>query len=142
METEDNLDLAAVVAYEHHIRLNGEGYPSLSYPRPCHQASNMVHVCDVFDALRTHRPYRDAWAHERVIDYLQEGAGSEFEPTLAHAFVQMMERWEHRIAELEETDEGLPLTGSPDAPAEGMSAASPVTAESAAAVPPEATPNT
>ena len=142
METEDNLDLAAVVAYEHHIRLNGEGYPSLSYPRPCHQASNMVHVCDVFDALRTHRPYRDAWEHERVIDYLQEGAGSEFEPTLAHAFVQMMERWEHRIAELEETDEGLPLTGSPDAPAEGMSAASPVTAESAAAVPPEATPNT
>jgi hypothetical protein len=41
LETEDQLDLAATVAYEHHIKLNGGGYPTLSYPRACHQASSV-----------------------------------------------------------------------------------------------------
>jgi len=54
METEKHLDLAAVVAYEHHIRIDGGGYPNVKFDRACHQASNLVHVCDVFDALRTH----------------------------------------------------------------------------------------
>ncbi|HSM61163.1 MAG TPA: HD domain-containing phosphohydrolase, partial [Longimicrobiales bacterium] len=57
LETEQHLDMAAVVAYEHHIRIDGGGYPALRFARKCHQASNLVHVCDVFDALRTHRPY-------------------------------------------------------------------------------------
>ncbi|MCK5650384.1 MAG: HD domain-containing protein, partial [Gemmatimonadetes bacterium] len=61
LSTEEQLDLAAVVAYEHHIKLDGSGYPRMEYPRKCHQASDLVHVCDVFDALRTDRPYRDAW---------------------------------------------------------------------------------
>ena len=61
MASEENLDLAAVVAYEHHIMQNGGGYPKLEYPRECHQASKLVHVCDVYDALRTNRPYRAAW---------------------------------------------------------------------------------
>ena len=70
IETEEQLDLAAVVAYEHHIKIDGGGYPSLRFPRACHQASNLVHVCDVFDALRTDRPYRGAWDTERVLGLL------------------------------------------------------------------------
>lgn len=109
IETEEHLDLAAVVAYEHHIRLNGAGYPSLHHPRKCHQASNMVHVCDVYDALRTHRPYRDAWDSRRVVEYIAEGAGTEFDADLARAFVQMMGQWEERIAYVQEEDEALPI---------------------------------
>ena len=111
METEEHLDLAAVVAYEHHIKLNGGGYPSLSYPRSCHQASDMVHVCDVFDALRTDRPYRDAWEQDRVLGLIEEGAGSEFDPELAHAFVKMIRQWSDRIAELDDPSGDLPLGG-------------------------------
>jgi putative nucleotidyltransferase with HDIG domain len=99
LEAEERLDLAAVVAYEHHIRIDGGGYPALAYARPCHEASNLVHVCDVFDALRTHRPYREAWPAERALAIIEEGAGPEFDADIAHAFVQMMRRWEHRIAE-------------------------------------------
>ncbi|MGD8321207.1 MAG: HD-GYP domain-containing protein [Gemmatimonadota bacterium] len=99
LAAEENLDLAAVVAYEHHIRIDGGGYPSLSYPRPCHEASNLVHVCDVFDALRTHRPYREAWPAERALKIIEEGAGPEFDADVAAAFVQMMRRWESRVAE-------------------------------------------
>jgi putative nucleotidyltransferase with HDIG domain len=109
LSTEEQLDLAAVVAYEHHIKIDGGGYPKMEYPRKCHQASDLVHVCDVFDALRTDRPYRDAWELPRVLSYLEEGAGAEFDPDLAYAFCQMMRRWETRVAELESENQPIPL---------------------------------
>jgi putative nucleotidyltransferase with HDIG domain len=90
LERQDDLDLAAVVAYEHHIMIDGGGYPSFHYPRACHHASHLVHVCDVYDALRTRRPYRDAWPAEKVLTYIGERAGSEFEPDVARAFLRMM----------------------------------------------------
>jgi len=98
LETQSNLDLAAVVAYEHHIRIDGGGYPSVRYRRACHQASNLVHVCDVFDALRTNRPYREAWSTERALAIIEEGAGPEFDREIALTFVQMMRRWDGRVA--------------------------------------------
>ena len=100
METEEHLDLAAVVAYEHHIRIDGGGYPNIIFARACHQASNLVHVCDVFDALRTHRPYRKAWPTERALGIIEEGAGPEFDAHIAKAFVTMMRKWEGQITEV------------------------------------------
>ena len=91
MESEDELELAAVVAYEHHIMLNGGGYPTVHYSRECTLASRLVHVCDVFDALSTKRPYRDAWPLEKVLAYLEERAGTEFDPDLVAAFNRTMQ---------------------------------------------------
>jgi HD-GYP domain-containing protein (c-di-GMP phosphodiesterase class II) len=108
---ESNLDLAAVVAYEHHIKLNGGGYPTLTHPRRCHQASDLVHVCDVFDALRTRRPYRPAWETDRALQYLEREAGREFDPDLVGAFVGMMRTFEGRVAEVEDRDEPLLVVG-------------------------------
>jgi putative nucleotidyltransferase with HDIG domain len=98
METGQRLELAAVVAYEHHIMLNGHGYPPLRFRRECHEASRIVHVCDIYDALRTNRPYRDAWSTEATLEYLEERAGIELDPELARAFVAMMQRRETRVA--------------------------------------------
>jgi putative nucleotidyltransferase with HDIG domain len=92
IESGRRLDLAAAVAHEHHIMINGHGYPTYHYRRDCHKASKLVHVCDVFDALRTRRPYRDAWEQERVLTYIEERAGTEFEPEAATAFVTMMRK--------------------------------------------------
>ena len=95
--SDKELDLAAAVAYEHHIMLNGNGYPHCHYHRDCHRASELVHVCDVYDALRTNRPYRSAWEAEQVLAYIEERAGTEFEPEIAGQFVQMMRVLEGRI---------------------------------------------
>ena len=81
--SEPDLDMAAVVAYEHHIMLNGGGYPCFSYQRDCHRASKLVHICDVYDALRTKRPYRDAWPSEKVLAYIEERSGTEFDGSTA-----------------------------------------------------------
>jgi putative nucleotidyltransferase with HDIG domain len=106
--TEPELDLAAVVAYEHHIMLNGGGYPSLQYPRACHQASRLVHVCDVYDALRTNRPYRDAWAADKILAYIEERSGTEFDGEIAHAFTRMIREWEPAVAELSTAEAAIP----------------------------------
>ena len=96
LQRESRLDLAATVAYEHHIVLNGTGYPHLHYPRHCHHASHLVHICDFYDALRTNRPYRGAWESEKVLAYIENGIGREFEETAARAFVDMMKKWGSR----------------------------------------------
>ena len=98
LDVEADLDLAVVVAYEHHIMINGGGYPVLHYTRDCHQASKLVHVCDVYDALRTRRPYREAWSFDKTLGYLEERSGLEFDPELGGAFVRMMKQWEGQVA--------------------------------------------
>ena len=101
--SDKQLDLAAVVAYEHHIMLNGGGYPCLHYGRDCHRASRLVHVCDVYDALRTRRPYRDAWESERALEYIESRAGTEFDPDVARAFCSMMRQLDRRLVVVDET---------------------------------------
>ncbi len=102
IEQETRLELAAFVAYEHHVMLNGGGYPTLRYPRACHYASKVVHVCDVYDALCTDRPYRPAWTSDRALGYLAERSGTEFDPELVDAFTRMIREWEQRRAPIEE----------------------------------------
>lgn len=97
-ESDRQLDLAATVAYEHHIMLNGGGYPERHFHRECHQASKIVHICDVYDALRTNRPYRAAWESERVLTHMTASAGSDFDPDIVNAFGTMMRQWEKRVA--------------------------------------------
>ncbi len=93
---EKNLDLAATVAYEHHIMINGQGYPRFRYERETHFASRLVHLCDVFDALCTARPYRDAWASEMALAYIEERGGTDFDQQMADAFTGMMRLWTHQ----------------------------------------------
>jgi len=93
------LDLAAVVAYEHHIMLDGTGYPCRHFARETHYGSRLVHVCDVYDALRTRRPYREAWESEAALAYIEERAGLEFDPALAHTFIAMMRRSDQQVME-------------------------------------------
>ncbi len=115
IEREANLDLAAVVAYEHHIRWDGGGYPARTYKRRCHPASDLVHVCDVYDALRTHRPYRKAWTQERVLGYIEEEVGKEFEPELAQQFLAMMRRWGPKLFRITSAEDAVPI-GESDEP--------------------------
>jgi putative nucleotidyltransferase with HDIG domain len=98
LDSQDAMELAAVVAYEHHIMIDGGGYPRLPDARDAQYASRLVHICDVYDALRTRRPYRDAWESERTIAYIESRAGIEFDPAIVRSFVAMMRKWDVRIA--------------------------------------------
>jgi putative nucleotidyltransferase with HDIG domain len=97
LESHDVIDIAAIVAYEHHVMIDGGGYPHLPNARGAQYASRLVHVCDVYDALRTRRPYRDAWSSDEALDYIEGRSGLEFDPTIVRAFVPMMRRWDRRM---------------------------------------------
>jgi putative nucleotidyltransferase with HDIG domain len=103
MQSDEDLGMAATVAYEHHVMLNGGGYPGMHYPRECTMASRLVHVCDVYDALSTKRPYRDAWPSDRTMQYLEERAGTEFDPEIVAAFIRTLKQGQAQVRVL--TDE-------------------------------------
>ena len=98
------MELAATVAYEHHLSFNGEGYPELTFKRQTHEVSRLIQVCDIYDALRTRRPFRPPWPAVRAIKFLEEKSGDHVDPQYVSPFLQMIEDWEPRQVELE-TDE-------------------------------------
>jgi putative nucleotidyltransferase with HDIG domain len=105
----DEMELAATVAYEHHIMINGGGYPTLHYPRESGTASRLVHVCDVYDALCTRRPYREAWSSDQSIAYLESRVGLEFDADMVATFVRTLREGNAQVKVL--TDEALSAAG-------------------------------
>jgi putative nucleotidyltransferase with HDIG domain len=92
MAADATLDLATVVAYEHHLKMDGSGYPKLTYPRTGHYVSRLVQLCDIYHALSSPRPFRTAWPRDIIFSFLNERAGFEFHPTLAATLVRMIQQ--------------------------------------------------
>jgi putative nucleotidyltransferase with HDIG domain len=88
MATRGAPPLAAIVAFEHHLQANGGGYPDVPAGWRVNPASAMTHVADVYDALRTHRPYRAALDHERIADLMTRDRGTVFPAELLDAFFE------------------------------------------------------
>jgi adenylate cyclase len=74
----------------HHERWDGSGYPlgwkGYDIPLP----ARIFAVVDVWDALRSDRPYRGAWEEERVLEHLKEGKGTHFDPEVVEEFLTML----------------------------------------------------
>jgi len=102
LASEPQLDLAAVVAYEHHMLPGGTGYPKPHFARDCHYASKIVQVCDVYDALRTRRFHRGAWTPDAALRFVETRAGTSFDEEIAQAFVAMMRQLERRIVAVDD----------------------------------------
>ncbi len=94
----DPMGLAAIVAYEHHIMLDGGGYPTCPTLGGRRTPAGWFTFCDVYDALRTNRPYRQAWDSERALAFIEGRAGIEFDPAIARSFTGMMRKWDRRVA--------------------------------------------
>jgi putative nucleotidyltransferase with HDIG domain len=85
-------DFAPIVALEHHANLDGSGYPKLGRGRRPHLASQIVHIADIFDALRTNRPYRAAMSVEKVKEILDNCSGTSFDGVLLDVFLDAVVR--------------------------------------------------
>lgn len=96
VEADSSLDLAAVVAYEHHLTPDGKGYPPLVYPRTPHKISRLVAVCDTYHALRSPRPFREAWPADIVFSFLEQRSGFDFDAEMVDVVSNMMRPIEAR----------------------------------------------
>ncbi|CAO3409493.1 MHYT domain-containing protein [Azospirillum largimobile] len=81
------LDLAAEIAGTHHEKWDGSGYPEGLRGTDIPLSGRIVAIADVFDALLSHRPYKEPWPVEAVVAHLREQAGHHFDPDLVTVFL-------------------------------------------------------
>lgn len=77
---------AAIIASAHHEKFDGSGYPYGLKGESIPLLGRIVAVADVFDALTSVRPYKDAWTLEKAEAYLRDSSGSHFDPACVEAF--------------------------------------------------------
>ncbi|MDE1145338.1 MAG: HD domain-containing protein [Azospirillaceae bacterium] len=115
------LDLAAEVALSHHERWDGEGYPRALKGNSIPVSGRIVCLVDVFDALMSVRPYKEAWPLVRVLDHLNDGAGRQFDPALVRLFLANLQDFvairDRNLTQVEEEDEGAEMAMEWESPA-------------------------
>ena len=79
--------LSAHIAYQHHERWDGNGYPRGLREQEIHLYSRIVAVADVFDALVADRPYRKAYSTSQAISLMRRMSGSQFDPGILESFL-------------------------------------------------------
>ncbi len=96
----DLVRMASTIAYTHHERWDGLGYPRQLRGDAIPHEGRIVAVADVFDALTNPRPYKEAWPVEEALAEIQRQSGGQFDPAIVAAFFEL-----HR-------QDLLPLPGS------------------------------
>ena len=81
------LKAAATIAYTHHEKWDGSGYPNATAGEKIHIFGRITAIADVFDALISERCYKEAWELDRVLEYFKEQRSKQFDPTLTDIFL-------------------------------------------------------
>ncbi len=81
------LAIGGVIAKTHHERLDGQGYPAGLQGEDIPLLGRIVAIADVFDALTTVRPYKDAWPFDKALRLIHDEKGKQFDPDLVDIFL-------------------------------------------------------
>ena len=87
--------LAVLSALEHHIRYDGSGYPNVSRDYRPNIVSQMITISDVFDAMRSRRPYKEPASMETIVRILNAEKGVTFNPMLVENFLRLLGKIPH-----------------------------------------------
>ena len=82
---------ALEVPYCHHEKWDGTGYPRGLRGEAIPLAARLFALADVWDALRSDRPYRAAWPEEKVRDYIRSRSGLHFDPQVVETFLMALD---------------------------------------------------
>lgn len=85
------LKMAATLAYEHHEKWNGKGYPQGLAGENIHLYGRITAIADVFDALGSARCYKEAWEDDKVLALIKEEKGAHFDPKLVDIFFEHLD---------------------------------------------------
>ncbi|MDU0353929.1 response regulator [Paraglaciecola aquimarina] len=88
----DLIALAKVVSMTHHEKWDGTGYPKQLKGEDIPIEGRIVAIADVFDALTSVRPYKDAWSIEKTMDFMHSQKGQHFDPVLIDLFTQELDQ--------------------------------------------------
>lgn len=87
------LELAATIAWTHHEKFDGSGYPTGLSGEEIPIEGQVSAIADVFDALTSDRPYRPAFSIEEAIQMMREERGMHFNPHLLDVFIETIDAW-------------------------------------------------
>jgi putative nucleotidyltransferase with HDIG domain len=82
--------LAPVVAFEHHLRVDGTGYPQTVVRSRLNLGTMLCGIADVYDAMRSQRVYQEAFPTDRILAVLQRNDGAQFDQNLVRRFAQLV----------------------------------------------------
>jgi len=82
------LKAASIVAYEHHERWDGKGYPRGLKGNEIHIYGRITAIADIFDALSSDRVYKKAWPMDKIIELFKNEKGKHFDPELVDIFLE------------------------------------------------------
>jgi putative nucleotidyltransferase with HDIG domain len=82
--------LAPVVAFEHHLRIDGTGYPFGVKRAALNIGTMLCSISDVYDAMRSQRAYQQAFPTDRILAVLKRNDGTQFDQHLVRRFVQLL----------------------------------------------------
>jgi putative nucleotidyltransferase with HDIG domain len=85
-------NMAILVAIEHHIKYDGSGYPRIKGGWEPNIASQIIALADVYDALRSRRPYRDPMSQDQIIRILTDESGTRFNPSIVKCFLKIIQQ--------------------------------------------------
>ena len=88
--TPDIPTLAPVMAFEHHMRLDGSGYPFGITRQTLNLGTQLCSIADVYDAMRSQRSYQQAFPTDRILEVLKRTAGAQFDQHLVRRFSQLV----------------------------------------------------
>lgn len=91
------LYLAKDMAYYHHERWDGKGYPEGLRGEQIPLYARMLTIADVYDALTSNRAYKKAYSHEKAVDIIMEGRGSSYDPAMVDLFIKVNKRFEEQL---------------------------------------------
>ena len=94
------LQMAAIIAHEHHENFDGSGYPRGLKDGEIQLVSRIVALVDVYDALSIKRSYKDSWPREQILEYLQSQRGIKFDPVIVDVFFQNLVEIEKLISSI------------------------------------------
>lgn len=96
------LEMVAAITIAHHERYDGSGYPKGLKGEGIPLSARITAVADVYDALRSRRPYKSEWSHEAARDYILGNKGAHFDPVLVRIFNEMSDRFDTIYNELKD----------------------------------------
>jgi two-component system, response regulator RpfG len=88
------LQKGSEIALAHHERFDGSGYPYALKGTDIPLSARIVAIADVFDALTSVRPYKEAWSIDKALEYVREESGKHFDPDLVRVVLTMRSQLE------------------------------------------------
>jgi HD-GYP domain-containing protein (c-di-GMP phosphodiesterase class II) len=98
----EELKTAAEIILYHHERWDGKGYPYGLKGEAIPLSARITAIADVYDALRSKRPYKEEWTHEKSVQEIVKNSGLAFDPRVVQVFLQLAKQFDEVYTRLKD----------------------------------------